>query len=58
MKFIDAERDRAPQRAAEPEEINPHHSIYCPTCSHRLVGHRCKLICQHCGYYLSCADYY
>jgi len=35
-----------------------HHSVYCPNCSHRLHGHRCKLICAHCGYYLSCADYY
>ncbi|HVN93129.1 MAG TPA: hypothetical protein VMT38_05515 [Terracidiphilus sp.] len=35
-----------------------HHCQVCPTCSHRLTGHRCKLICGHCGYYLSCADYY
>jgi hypothetical protein len=35
-----------------------HHCQICPTCSHRLVGHRCKLVCTHCGYYLSCADYY
>ena len=35
-----------------------HHCQVCPTCSHRLTGHRCKLVCTHCGYYLSCADYY
>jgi hypothetical protein len=35
-----------------------HHCQICPTCSHRLTGHRCKLICTHCGYYMSCADYY
>lgn len=35
-----------------------HHSVYCPNCSTRLTGHRCKLICTGCGYYLSCADYY
>jgi hypothetical protein len=35
-----------------------HHCQVCPTCSHRLTGHRCKLICTHCGYYMSCADYY
>jgi hypothetical protein len=35
-----------------------HHCQICPTCSHRLTGHRCKLVCVNCGYYLSCADYY
>jgi hypothetical protein len=35
-----------------------HHCQVCPTCSHRLTGHRCKLVCAHCGYYMSCADYY
>ena len=35
-----------------------HHCQICPTCSHRLTGHRCKLVCTYCGYYLSCADYY
>jgi hypothetical protein len=35
-----------------------HHCQVCPTCGHRLGGHRCKLVCAHCGYYMSCADYY
>ena len=35
-----------------------HHCQVCPTCSHQLTGHHCKLVCTRCGYYLSCADYY
>jgi hypothetical protein len=35
-----------------------HHCQICPTCSHRLSGHHCKLVCTQCGYYMSCADYY
>jgi hypothetical protein len=35
-----------------------HHSQICPVCSERLAGHRCKLVCAQCGYYMSCADYY
>jgi hypothetical protein len=35
-----------------------HHSVFCPNCSSRLTGHRCKLICRTCGYFLSCADFY
>jgi len=32
--------------------------LYCPVCSTRLTERKCKLFCQNCGYYLSCADYY
>lgn len=43
--------------AVEAEAVD-HHCQICPTCSHRLTGHHCKLVCTQCGYYLSCADYY
>jgi hypothetical protein len=42
---------------AEAKSVD-HHCQICPTCSHRLTGHHCKLVCTQCGYYLSCADYY
>ena len=45
-------------RPAVAEAPVEHHCQVCPTCSSRLPGHRCKLVCTQCGYYLSCADYY
>ena len=32
--------------------------LYCPACNNKLVQHKCKLMCDRCGYYMSCADYY
>lgn len=32
--------------------------LYCPVCSLRLSQRKCKLFCERCGYYMSCADYY
>ena len=32
--------------------------LYCPVCSRRLIARKCKLFCEQCGYYMSCADYY
>ncbi|MCU1337269.1 MAG: hypothetical protein JWO19_2850 [Bryobacterales bacterium] len=32
--------------------------LYCPVCSRRLIELKCKLLCEQCGYYMSCADYY
>jgi hypothetical protein len=48
----------------EVEEVEPRTTddsepmLYCPVCSSRLLGHKCKLVCERCGYYMSCADYY
>ena len=32
--------------------------LYCPVCSLRLTARKCKLLCERCGYYMSCSDYY
>jgi hypothetical protein len=49
--------EREPQQpAARKNEDEP--MLYCPVCSTRLTGRKCKLICEKCGYYMSCADYY
>jgi len=32
--------------------------LYCPVCSSKLTARKCKLLCETCGYYMSCADYY
>jgi methionyl-tRNA synthetase len=41
---------------APPDETEP--MLYCPVCSRRLTERKCKLFCEPCGYYMSCADYY
>jgi hypothetical protein len=43
---------------ASPEAAREEPMLYCPVCSTRLTGRKCKLICENCGYYMSCADYY
>jgi len=48
-----------PQSGASSAESPVEHLCQiCPTCGSRLSGHRCKLICNCCGYFMSCADYY
>jgi len=60
------EGESLPKDAEDTQDISaipPHRDeqepmLYCPVCSTRLTEHKCKLLCQKCGYYLSCADYY
>ena len=46
----------APADTASAREDEP--MLYCPVCSRRLAERKCKLYCEQCGYYMSCADYY
>ena len=50
----ESEKDEKPPPASEENEP----MLYCPVCSTRLIARKCKLLCEKCGYYLSCADYY
>ncbi|MSV35075.1 MAG: hypothetical protein EXQ47_05680 [Bryobacterales bacterium] len=46
----------APVESATAREREP--MLHCPVCSRRLSERKCKLVCEQCGYYMSCADYY
>ena len=47
------------ERSLPTEDVtNEQAMCFCPACSSRLLPHRCKLICERCGYFMSCADYY
>ena len=49
-----------PSAAAETaaSELRGEYALrYCPVCSQRLESRRCKLICNRCGYHMSCSDY-
>lgn len=45
-------------KQAEPKPSEQEPMLYCPVCSKRLSERKCKLFCEQCGYYMSCADYY
>jgi hypothetical protein len=45
-----------PSNAPLREDSEP--MLFCPVCSRRLAERKCKLFCEQCGYYMSCADYY
>jgi hypothetical protein len=42
----------------QPAVVRKDVSSVCPNCSTELRGHRCKVVCKECGFYLSCSDFY
>ncbi len=50
--------ETTPSAPGNPNEREEEPMLYCPLCSMRLTELKCKLVCQRCGYYMSCADYY
>ena len=46
------------QTVPEPVATDEEPMLYCPVCSLRLASRKCKLFCERCGYFMSCADYY
>jgi hypothetical protein len=52
------ELNRTPQAREEDRSGGVDACLYCPCCSHRLTERKCKLLCEICGYFMSCADYH
>lgn len=51
-------RDDVPECQTEEKSGSEEPMLYCPVCDQRLTSMKCKLICERCGYFMSCADYY
>jgi hypothetical protein len=64
LKSVAASEKQTPPPAeseaveSKPSKDEAEPMLYCPVCSSRLASRKCKLFCQTCGYYMSCADYY
>ena len=51
-----ADQGVRPTYSPHPADTEP--VLFCPVCSLRLTERKCKLYCEQCGYFMSCADYY
>ncbi len=58
MVQMECSPDLTGQPATAPGHAQDEPMLYCPVCSLRLAELKCKLVCDRCGYYMSCADYY
>jgi hypothetical protein len=56
--MADEEKRQAEQSVKAVKQSDDEPMLYCPVCSTRLVQDHCKLVCEKCGYFMSCADYY
>jgi hypothetical protein len=52
------EESEQPRELPTGSEENDPAMLFCPACDCRLRSSRCKLVCDGCGYFMSCADYY
>jgi predicted RNA-binding Zn-ribbon protein involved in translation (DUF1610 family) len=60
MNSADLKTDEGRARQARPPQpiASRDVSAICPNCGAELHGHRCKMVCEQCGFYLSCSDFY
>lgn len=51
-------QDDEERKHSETEAAREEPQSFCPVCNTRLTPLKCKLVCEKCGYFLSCSDFY